>query len=184
MEKTSLHYVLGAPYYAVQFDFIRAGKRCRLYADLKEKVMRPAVPRTLNEAAAYFCEPAECDFALLSSPQTDLKKMQLTPLKHRQVECAANAVYAGRVYSKTRKFTAVIDFSSDRERQIVLPVKMVSSKDSSVWLNGKKLPGNKRHKVKLYKGVNRLVFTCPGNRSGSIALPLDDGVKLIRTSEQ
>ena len=182
-EKTSLHYVVGSPYYAVQFDFVRGGKRYRLYADLKEKAAAPAEPRTVSEAAAYFCDTAKCDYAKLSLPQTDLKEMKLVPLRRNPVDCTANAICPGAVLVRTRNFNAVIDFVSDGEKEIVLPVRMLSPKDSSVWLNGKKLPGNKKHKVKLLNGRNRILINCPRNRAGVITLPLGDGIKLLRTSE-
>ena len=182
--KNSLHYVLGNPYYAVQFDFIRGGRRYRLYADLREQIALPAEPRTLNEAAAYFCDPENCDYAKLSLPQTDLKQMNLVPLKHIPVGCTEDAICPGTVLVRCRRLNAVIDFACDGEKEIVLPVKVMSSKDRSVWLNGKKLSGNKKHKVKLLNGRNRLVLNCPRGKSGAVALPLGNGIKLLKSSER
>ncbi len=181
--KTGLHYTLGSPYYAVQFDFIRGGRRCRLFADLKEAQTLSAKPRTINEAAAFAGEPKNLDHARLSRPDSDLKSAGLIRVKRRPVVCTPNAVYAGKVSSRSKKCVAVIDFVSDSEKSIVLPVKMDNPKESSAWLNGGKLGVRSKNKVTLLKGRNRIVLSMPYNRSGQVSLPLGNGLELLKAPE-
>lgn len=183
MDKSSLHYTLGSPYYAVQFDFIRGGKRCRLFADLKEAVTVPDKPRTINEAAAYFRGRKGVDLAGLSLPQTDLKAESLIPLKRRPAVCTVNTLFPGKVLDRSRRFITVVEFNSDSEKSIVIPVKLLSPKESTLWLNGKKLAARGKNKVTLLKGRNRMVFDCKTGRAGMVALPLGNGLELLKTPE-
>jgi hypothetical protein len=178
-----LHYTLGSPYYAVQFDFVRGAKRYRLYADLKEPQVKSAKPRTVNEAAAFFGEPKGVDLAQLSRPDSDLKSAGLIKISRRAAVCAPNAVFPGKIATRTRRCVAVIDFVSDSERSIVLPVRMDNTKESSCWLNGSKLGVRSKNKVALLKGRNRIVVSMPSNRSGLVSLPLGSGLELLKAPE-
>lgn len=96
--KKSLYYRYGRPYYAVQADFVRDGKRYRLYADLLENASAD-LPGTANGVARRFIMPEAADFAALSAASADLSALTPLNVTARQ-DVGTGVLYAGRVMEK------------------------------------------------------------------------------------
>ena len=159
--KSDLFYRYGTPYYAVQCDFVQNGKRCRLYADCKDKPLS-GQPLNANNAAGYYQCPDKLDLAKLSLPSTSPDSLGLKPLKSRKLPgIGCGIVYAGPPLKKKlcKYYLAVVDFKPLTSGPVTLKMTAVPWRKNEFWLNGKKLICKKGGiKLNLKKGMNRIVL--------------------------
>ena len=180
-----LFYRYGSPYYAVQLDFVRDSKRCRLYADLREPAPT-GLPRTANQAAAIYEWNDKIDSAALSKPGTAPTSLGLQavnlPLRHDTASGAINPLF-NRQQWKDKKYIAVIDFEPLKSGNIELESQVDERwMDSKLYFNG--LPvlfQNHRAVLTPVPGVNRMVLISPANRAQFLLLngELEESVSFL-----
>ena len=164
--KTALYYRYGKPYYAVQADFVRDGKRYRLYADLQEMAEKN-LPMTVQEAAAFFHLPEKADLADLSRPSADLSG--LTPgVRKRAGSVGTGVLYPENDRRKSPGYVAVVDFKLRKPGKLILQSSAASQwMKTEVWMNGRKISFPKQNQsVELspLDGANRIVLRSPQTR--------------------
>lgn len=162
--KTALFYRYGKPYYAVQADFVRDGKRYRLYADLRENEEKN-LPMVMNDAAGYFISPEKPDLAKLSTPSADLSGL-VPGMKKKREHVGTGVLYPENVREKIPGYLAVVEFKPRKGGKLTLQ-SLTDNKwlNSEVWMNGEKITFRK-HTAELTprNGVNRIVLKSPQNR--------------------
>lgn len=175
-KKTDLFYRYGRPYYAVQADFVREGKRYRLYADLHEAAEKN-LPLTMNEAARYFISPENPDLAKLSVPSINPAELGLSQAEiPRRANTGTGVLYPGTMNNRNWKgnapYLAVIDFKPLNSGKLILVSTVGQSwKKSELWLNGKKVEFTANTaEVTPLDGVNRFVLKAPKNLVHSLFL--------------
>ena len=83
-KKNDFYYRYGKPYYALQADFMRDGKRYRLYADIREDEEK-SLPATASAAAQVYICPENPDLSGISMPGADPANFNLVAGKLRKV---------------------------------------------------------------------------------------------------
>lgn len=169
-KKTELYYRYGRPYYAVQADFVRDGKRYRLYADLQEKE-EANLPLTMNDVVQYFVSPESPDLAKLSAPSVKPSDLGLAPvaLKKRD-NVGTGIIYPDRMSKNNWKegadYLAVVDFKPLKAGKLTLQSTAGDSwQKSEVWMNGRKVAfKDRKAELDPVDGVNRIVLKAPQNR--------------------
>lgn len=157
--KKSLYYRYGRPYYAVQADFVRDGKRYRLYADLLENASAD-LPGTANGAARRFIMPEAADLAALAAASADLSALTPLNVTARQ-DVGTGVLYAGRVMEKGWKRDApiltIVDFKPLKPGKMDLILS--SAGGGELWMNGKKVAvRNRKAVIEPVAGRNRLLM--------------------------
>ncbi len=174
--KTELYYKYGRPYYVIQADFIRDGKRYRLYADLHEKEAAN-LPMTMNDAARYFISPESPELAKLSAASAKPSELGLTEVVlPKRPNVGTGIIYPGHMNKKNWKdkaeYLAVIDFKPLKAGKITITSTVGQLwKKSELWLNGSKIEFKQnKAEITLVDGINRFVLKSPQNGIHSLFL--------------
>ena len=157
--KKSLYYRYGRPYYAVQADFVRDGKRYRLYADLQEDAAAD-LPKTVNDAARRFMMPESPDLAALSTVSAGLSSLRPLNVAERN-DVGTGVLYAGQVKEKGWKrdtpVLTIVDFKPLKAGKMDLILS--STGKGELWMNGKKVVvRNRKAVIEPVAGRNRLLL--------------------------
>ena len=177
-KKNDLYYRYGKPYYALQADFMRDGKRYRLYADIREEGEKN-LPVTASAAAQVYVSPEKPDLPGISMPGADPANFNLVAGELRKVEDVGTGVvhpgmFAGPAW-KDKHALMIVEFKPVRKGRLTLVASPNAKNGEEIWLNGHKLEFDKDRKVEFtpLEGVNRFVIK---NR-GALAFLILEGEK-------
>ena len=159
-KKTDLYYRYGKPYYAVQADFICEGKRCRLYADIRENEA-VGLPLTASAAARVWICPEQPDLGKISMPGTDLAGFNLEPGPVAKVsDVGTGVIHPGMrkgLAWKGKQGLTIVEFKPLQKGNIKLASRINPSAGEEMWLNGHKLEfKNDQIVFTPREGVNRI----------------------------
>lgn len=177
-KKNDLYYRYGKPYYALQADFMRDGKRYRLYADIREEGEKN-LPVTASAAAQVYVSPEKPDLPGISMPGADPANFNLVAGELRKVEDVGTGVvhpgmFAGPEW-KDKQALMIVEFKPVRKGRLTLVASPNAKNGEEIWLNGHKLEFDKDRKVEFtpLEGVNRFVI----KKRGALAFLILEGEK-------
>ena len=177
-KKNDLYYRYGKPYYALQADFMRDGKRYRLYADIREEGEKN-LPVTASAAAQVYVSPEKPDLPGISMPGADPANFNLVAGELRKVEDVGTGVVHPGMFTgpawKDKHALMIVEFKPVRKGRLTLVASPNAKNGEEIWLNGHKLEFDKDRKVEFtpLEGVNRFVIK---NR-GALAFLILEGEK-------
>ena len=177
-KKNDLYYRYGKPYYALQADFMRDGKRYRLYADIREEGEKN-LPVTASAAAQVYVSPEKPDLPGISMPGADPANFNLVAGELRKVEDVGTGVVHPGMFTgpawKDKHALMIVEFKPVRKGRLTLVASPNAKNGEEIWLNGHKLEFDKDRKVELspLEGVNSFVIK---NR-GALAFLILEGEK-------
>lgn len=160
-KKTDFYYRYGKPYYAVQADFICDGKRCRLYADIREDEAADLPLTASASARVWFC-PEKPDLGGISMPGADSAGFNLESGPVVKADDVGTGVIHpglrnGSVW-KGRQGLTIVEFKPLQKENIKLVFGINPSSGEEMWLNGHKLEfRNDQIEFTPLDGVNRIV---------------------------
>lgn len=177
-KKNDLYYRYGKPYYALQADFMRDGKRYRLYADIREDEEKN-LPVTASAAAQVYICPENPDLSGISMPGADPANFNLVAGKLRKVGDVGTGVvhpgmFAGPEW-KDKQALMIVEFKPIRKGRLTLVASPNAKRGEEIWLNGHKFEFDKDRKAEFtpLEGVNRFVI----KNSGPLAFLILNGEK-------
>ena len=177
-KKNDLYYRYGKPYYALQADFMRDGKRYRLYADIREDEEKN-LPATASAAAQVYICPENPDLSGISMPGADPANFNLVAGKLRKVGDVGTGVvhpgmFAGPEW-KGKQALMIVEFKPVRKGRLTLVSSPNAKRGEEIWLNGHKFEFDKDRKAEFIplEGVNRFVI----KNSGPLAFLILNGEK-------
>ena len=166
-KKNDLYYRYGKPYYALQADFMRDGKRYRLYADIREEGEKN-LPVTASAAARVYISPENPDLPGISMPGADPANFNLVAGELRKVEDVGTGVVHPGMFTgpawKDKQALMIVEFKPVRKGRLTLVASPNEKRGEGIWLNGHKLEFDKDRKVEFtpLEGVNRFVIKSGG----------------------
>lgn len=177
-KKNDFYYRYGKPYYALQADFMRDGKRYRLYADIREDEEKN-LPATASAAAQVYICPENPDLSGISMPGADPANFNLVAGKLRKVGDVGTGVvhpgmFAGPEW-KGKQALMIVEFKPVRKGRLTLVSSPNAKRGEEIWLNGHKFEFDKDRKAEFtpLEGVNRFVI----KNSGPLAFLILNGEK-------
>lgn len=177
-KKNDLYYRYGKPYYALQADFMRDGKRYRLYADIREEGEKN-LPVTASAAAQVYVSPEKPDLPGISMPGADPANFNLVAGELRKVEDVGTGVVHPGMFTgpawKDKHALMIVEFKPVRKGRLTLVSSPNAKRGEEIWLNGHKLEFDKDRKVEFtpLEGVNRFVI----KKRGALAFLILEGEK-------
>lgn len=169
-KKDSLRYNIGKPYYVIQFDFTKGGKRYRLYSTYRAPEPKIKNANVSANVVAFVDPKKDADLQGISKTGSKLSAIKLpkvqisdpTGLSMNAISFKVDKKYAKEIKGEPTVIF-VFDFEPEKAGKMLL-----RTKANAMYLNGKKVEKNakKRWELPVVAGKNRLVFSTSTKRVG------------------